>query len=131
MRIRLIFGLNNKGASVPFHHQYILSDFIEGVLGKHDGHFSDPDLYNYSALKGQTKVGKDGLQFFSSKVTLVLSSYSEEFISVFVKNLFKYPRVEIGRLILTPLSVEKESLPIMGEEVKYVCFNGEKSLDQE
>lgn len=129
MRIRVIFGLNNKGATVPFHHQYILSDFIESVIGRNNPELADPDLYNFSALKGQTKVGKDGLQFFSSKVTLVLSSHDDKFIETFVRNLFRYPRVEIGRLNLSPLTVEQESLPIVGEEVKFVCLSPIVILD--
>lgn len=123
MRVRIVFGLTNKGAAVPFHHQYLVSDLIASLIEKTDSKFSSFKEYNFSGLKGQTKVGKEGLHFYSSKVTLVFASPNEEFIQFVLKQLFKYSQVEIGKLQLVPLSVEKENAPQIGEEVKYICIS--------
>ena len=123
MRVRIVFGLTNKGASVPFHHQFLLSNLINSLLDKNKGEFADFDLYNYSGLKGQTKVGKEGLHFYSNKVTLVFSSPQEEFIDHFIKGVFKQQQVEIGKLLLIPLSVERENMPQLETEVKYICIS--------
>lgn len=81
------------------------------------------NLYCFSGLKGQTKVGKSGLHFFSNKVTLVFSSPSEEFIKCVLKVLFKRTRLDIGKLELVPESVEKEFEPEFSDQVKYVCIS--------
>jgi CRISPR-associated endoribonuclease Cas6 len=123
LRVRIIFGLVNKGASVPFHHQYLIAGFIESLLKKYkdDVHYSD--AYNYSGLKGQIKVGKDGLYFYSSKITLVLSCPSDEFVDFFLTKLFKQQQIEIGKLQLVPIQVERENLPVTTEEMKYLCIS--------
>jgi CRISPR-associated endoribonuclease Cas6 len=123
LRIRIVFGLTNKGASVPFHHQYLVSDFISSLIEKNKSKFSDYVEYNFSGLKGQTKVGKEGLHFYSSKITLVFSSPSDAFVEFVIKSLFKHQQIEIGKLLLVPLNVEKENVPIMGEDMKYICIS--------
>jgi CRISPR-associated endoribonuclease Cas6 len=123
VRLRIIFGLTNKGASVPFHHQFLVSNLVESILEKNKSKFSDFVEYNFSGLKGQTKIGKEGLHFYSSKVTLVFSSPNEEFTEFFIKNLFKNQQIEIGKLSLVPLNVERENMPKVGEDVKYICIS--------
>jgi CRISPR-associated endoribonuclease Cas6 len=123
LRVRIVFGLTNKGAAVPFHHQYLVSGLISSLLEKSDSKFSKFTDYNFSGLKGQTKVGKEGLHFYSSKITLVFSSPNEEFLQFLLNQLFKYTQVEIGKLQLVPLSVEKENMPQVSEEVKFICIS--------
>lgn len=123
MRVRIVFGLINKGAAVPFHHQYLVSGLISSILEKSKSKFSSFTDYNFSGLKGQTKVGKEGLHFYSSKITLVFSSPNEEFVQFLLNQLFKYSQVEIGKLQLVPLNVEKEIMPQLTEEVKYICIS--------
>ncbi|MBX9853129.1 MAG: CRISPR-associated endoribonuclease Cas6 [Cytophagaceae bacterium] len=123
MRVRIVFGLTNKGASVPFHHQYLISGLINSLIEKNKNKFNNYVDYNFSGLKGQTKVGKEGLHFYSSKITLVFSSSSEEFLKFILKSLFEHPQIEIGKLLLVPLNVEKENMPQLGEEVKYICIS--------
>lgn len=123
MRVRIVFGLTNKGASVPFHHQFLLSNMVSSILDKNPGEYSGFDLYNFSGLKGQTKVGKEGLHFYSNKVTLVFSSPNEKFVEYFVKAMFRQQQVEIGKLLLIPLNVEQEILPVFETEMKYICIS--------
>jgi CRISPR-associated endoribonuclease Cas6 len=123
LRVRIVFGLTNKGAAVPFHHQFLISGLIQSLIDRSKSKFSGFRGYNFSGLKGQTKVGKEGLHFYSSKITLVFSSPNEEFIQFLLNQLFRQPSVEIGKLLLVPLSVEKEVMPQLSEEVKYICIS--------
>ncbi|MCP4521791.1 MAG: CRISPR-associated endoribonuclease Cas6 [Cytophagales bacterium] len=123
MRVRIIFSLGNRGASVPFHHQYLLSNLIEDLKADLSEEFRHQNLYCFSGLKGQTKVGKSGLHFFSNKVTLVFTSPDKDFIDAILKRLFKEEMVEVGNLCLTPESVEREYAPEFTEDVKYVCIS--------
>lgn len=124
MRVRIIFNLKNKGAIVPFHHQHMLSEFITNILGEGGNNgLRDYSFYNFSGLKGQTHVNKAGLQFYSSRITLVLASPNETFINHFLSLLFEKQKVQLGNLILSPESVEKEETPEFGESVKYICIS--------
>ena len=124
MRIRIIFILKNKGGYVPFHHQYVLSQLVRGIIIKGgDQKFINYPDYNFSGLKGQTKLSRTGLHFFSNKVTLVFSSMDQDFIDYFLQNLFRLPQIEVGNLILIPESVEEEKLPVIKEEMKYICIS--------
>lgn len=124
MRIRLIFILKNKGGYVPFHHQYLLTQLIKGVLlkGGREEYFYYKG-YNFSGLKGQTKISRNGLHFFSSRVTLVLSCLDKDFVDYFVKNVFDFPQLEVGNLTLIPEAVEEEEIPDFEEMNKYICIS--------
>ncbi len=123
MRVRIIFSLNNRGASVPFHHQYLLANLVDELKEQMPDEFRDYNRYSFSGLKGQTKVGKSGLHFFSNKVTLVFTSPSQKFIDTLLVMLFKRSIIPVGNLHLTPDSVERENDPEFAEAVKYVCIS--------
>lgn len=124
MRVRIIFNLKNKGAHVPFHHQYLLAQTAKAILlseGNKD--FLDYPYYHFSGLKGQTRISKQGLHYYSSKVTLVLASPSKEYIDHFLESLFKRSQISIGNLILLPSEVEKEVVPEITDATKFVCIS--------
>ncbi len=123
MRVRIIFGLNNRGASVPFHHQSLLTDMIQDLKYGAGGEASEYSLYSFSGLKGQTKVGKGGLHFFSSKVTLVFTCPDEKVTNAILKELFKRNEVNVGNLSLSPQSLERENEPEFKEQMKYICIS--------
>lgn len=123
MRVRIVFNLKNKGSWVPFHHQHLLNELIEQLISHNIPDYKGFKLYNFSGLKGQTKVSKQGLHFFSSKVTLVLASMSEEFIQKFTKALLSQIQIQIGQLLLQPESVDVEASPQLNEESKYICIS--------
>ncbi|WP_422005032.1 hypothetical protein [Roseivirga pacifica] len=80
MRVRIIFKLLNKGAHLPFHHQHILAQYLKGVLLEGgESEYAEYSFFNFSALKGQTKVSRSGLHYYSNLVTLVVSSDSQGF----------------------------------------------------
>ncbi len=124
MRARIIFILKNRGSYVPFHHQYMLAQIVKGILVKGgEKQFIDSDLYNFSGLKGQTKVSRNGLHFYSTRVTLVISSANKDFIDYFLKHLFSLPQIEVGTMVLIPEAVEREVHTEAGGMMKYVCLS--------
>lgn len=123
MRIRLVFSLNNRGGSVPFHHQHLLASLIKELVSENGKEFTDYEFYNFSGLKGQTKISREGLHFYSSKVTLVLSSPNKPFIDYLLNQIFERDTLQIGQLYLSPHSIEAEQNPEFGEAVKYVCIS--------
>lgn len=116
--------MKNRGAYVPFHHQYLIAQFIKGVLV----FGSNPDyrsfsLFNFSGLKGQTKISRKGLHFFSSKVTLVFACTDKAFLDYFLEQLFKMKEMMVGNLQLSPESFEMEEPVTIGGEAKFLCIS--------
>jgi CRISPR-associated endoribonuclease Cas6 len=124
LRIRIVFSLKNRGAYVPFHHQFLLAQTIKGLvmLGKNPAYFSYTQ-YNFSGLKGQIKISRKGLHFYSSRVTLVFSASDKTFIDYFLAILFEQKELLIGNLQLTPESFEEEEPVTVGESVKFLCIS--------
>jgi CRISPR-associated endoribonuclease Cas6 len=109
---------------VPFHHQYLIAQFIKGVLvfGSNP-EYKTFSLFNFSGLKGQTKISRKGLHFFSSKVTLVFACTNKLFLDYFLEQLFKMKDIMVGNLQLSPESYEMEDLVSVGHETKFLCIS--------
>ncbi|MDH5382564.1 MAG: CRISPR-associated protein Cas6, partial [Cyclobacteriaceae bacterium] len=124
MRVRIIFKLKNRGGVLPFHHQHLLAQLIKGMIikGGAEEYASFLD-YNFSGLKGQTRVSRKGLHFFSSRVTLVFSSSKSDFIDYFTEILFQHPLLEVGNLELVPDKIEVEEKQVIGSPLKFVCIS--------
>jgi CRISPR-associated endoribonuclease Cas6 len=124
VRIRIVFSLKNRGAYVPFHHQFLLAQAVKGLvmLGGKAEYFNF-NQYNFSGLKGQIKISRKGLHFYSSRVTLVFSSPSKEFIEYLLATLFGQKELQIGNLVLVPESHENEETMTVGEAVKFLCIS--------
>ncbi len=124
MRTRIIFSLKNRGAYVPFHHQYLLAQVIRGILifGP-KSEYRDFNQFNFSGLKGQTKISRKGLHFFSSKVTLVFACPDKEFLSYFISRLFEQKEIVVGNLHLIPESTEAEEPVTIRDEAKFLCIS--------
>ena len=124
MRVRVVFILKNKGSYVPFHHQFLLAQLIKGILVKGgESEFITSDVYNFSGLKGQTKISRNGLHFYSSRVTLVFSATSRSLIDYFLKHLFSFPQLDVGTMMLIPETVEVEEPPTLEDSTKYICIS--------
>jgi CRISPR-associated endoribonuclease Cas6 len=120
LRVRVIFKLRNKGATLPFHHQHILTTLIAELLADYeDKHL----VYHFSGLKGQTRISRNGLHYYSSRVTLVFASLDKGMIDHFLTRIFKNNLLEVGDLILTPEAVEEEHQPLFSNLTKYVCIS--------
>lgn len=124
LRIRIIFSLRNRGAYVPFHHQYLLAQVIKGLLvfGP-DKSYLDFNQFNFSGLKGQTRVSRKGLHYYSSRVTLVFSCPDQSFLEYFKKQLFAQPEIIVGNLHLQPESFEVEEPVQIGDEARFLCLS--------
>lgn len=79
--------------------------------------------FNFSGLKGQTKVSRKGLHYFSSKVTLVFSCSDKSFMEYFLARLFEQKDVIVGNLHLIPESTETEEPVSMGAEARFLCIS--------
>jgi CRISPR-associated endoribonuclease Cas6 len=124
LRTRIIFSLKNRGAYVPFHHQYLLAQFIKGLLifGP-DKSYQGFTQFNFSGLKGQTKISRKGLHFYSSKITLVFACGDRAFLDYFLEQLFAQKDIMIGSLHLAPDSVEEESPVEIHGESRFLCIS--------
>lgn len=109
---------------MPFHHQYLLAQFIKGLLmfGP-DKSYQTYTQFNFSGLKGQTKISRKGLHFYSSKVTLVFACGDREFMSYFTAQLFEQKDIMIGSLHLVPDSIEEELPVTIQAEAKFLCIS--------
>lgn len=124
MRVRIIFENKDKGATVPFHHQYHLYRLFKGIIKKcGDAEMETFRHFNFSGLKGQTKVSKNGLHFYSNKVTLVFSCSDKDFLDKVIEQIFEFEILKVRNLQLKPLIVEEESEIDFQEEMDYVCLS--------
>ncbi|MEM6524122.1 MAG: CRISPR-associated endoribonuclease Cas6 [Bacteroidota bacterium] len=124
MRVRIVFLLKNRGSHVPFHHQFLLAQMIKGILVKGgNSEWVNYPLYNFSGLKGQTKVSRKGLHFYSSRVTLVISSPSKSFIDYLLTNLFRFEQIDLGNLVIQPEGVELEEGIEFSNNMKFICIS--------
>lgn len=124
MRTRIIFSLKNRGAYVPFHHQYLLAQVIKGLLvfGP-DKNYLDFNQFNFSGLKGQTKVSRKGLHYYSAKVTLVFACSDKGFLDYIIARLFEQREIIVGNLHLVPESVESEEPVQISDESRFLCIS--------
>ncbi len=113
---------------MPFYHQSLLAQLADSILANNKNELPEVE-YNFSGLKGQTKVSKNGLHFYSSRATLVFSSYSPEIVDYFLQQLFERGELEIGTLQLVPEGVEKEQPPMFKDELKCVCISPIVAVD--
>ncbi|GAB4338403.1 MAG: hypothetical protein OHK0038_17150 [Flammeovirgaceae bacterium] len=120
MRVRVIFGLKNKGAVLPFHHQKLIALLVKEIMGSANHQLEE---FNFSGLKGQTKVVREGLSYFSKRVTIVFSSMNEKLIRSFIEKAFTLPTVKLGNLLLEPEYAEEELPPLMTSSCKYLCIS--------
>jgi CRISPR-associated endoribonuclease Cas6 len=109
---------------VPFHHQYLLAQVIKGLLifGP-EKNYIEFTHYNFSGLKGQTKVSRKGLHYFSSKVTLVFACPDKKFMDYFLARLFEQKELIVGNLHLVPESTEEEDPVVITDESRFLCIS--------
>jgi len=125
MRARFIFDLVSKGAELPYHHQYLITEFLTPYIQHYLKSSKEPSgiYYNFSALKGQTAIGKEGLRFYSNKVSLVFSSNDEALVASVIHQLFNEKEVTLGKLVLHPICVDQEIPVTFATEMKYICLS--------
>ena len=122
MRIRLVFNLKNKGQVVPFFHQPLIKQLTEEMLGSG----ADPGMgasTTFSTLKGQSKVAKAGLMYFSNRVTIVYASKSRDLLQTLSEGFMSRPVWRLGNLELAPDHAVFERMPALSKSIRYVCLS--------
>ncbi|MEM6297454.1 MAG: CRISPR-associated endoribonuclease Cas6 [Bacteroidota bacterium] len=122
MRIRIIFSLKNRGATLPFFHQHLFGEIIEHILYQGSSQSSVLN-YHFSGLKGQTRISRKGLHYCSKLVTLVFACASQRTIDKLLDTLFSRDLWEVGGLRLEPIRAEVEQLPDFDTEMKFICMS--------
>ena len=109
MRVRVTFKVRNRGAVVPFHHQHLIAQVLRGlIVNSGEDQYNSFTHYNFSGLKGQTRVSRSGLHYTSSRVTVVLSSTYRDFLDFLISRIFDQEKIDCGGLIITPEFVDEE-----------------------
>jgi len=124
MRVRITFKLRNRGNYLPFNHQHLFSNLIKGMLVSVENQpFKDFDLYSFSGLKGLTRVGRQGLQYNSNRVSLVLASTKKKLVDHVLQLMFSRESLNVGSLVLEPEYVEREIDPEFNNVTKLICLS--------
>src|SRR6185295_4619459 len=105
---------------VPLHHQKIISAFMEEVIRELP---IQSEFYNFSSLKGTSKVQNGQIRFLSSKISLVISAPETDFAEQWVKKIFDRRLVSFAKLTLVPKSYEIIPDPEFKTVMKYVCIS--------
>ena len=100
MRVKISFLRDHSSAnSIPLHHQKLLTDslvpFFESLT-------ADKTLFNFSSLKGTSKIMNGFMRMLSSKVTLVISGRNKEYMDQIIKMIFERPYLTVGKMNLIP-----------------------------
>ncbi|MFM2135899.1 MAG: CRISPR-associated endoribonuclease Cas6 [Bacteroidota bacterium] len=121
MRFKISFLKVHGGAgTVPLHHQKIISACMDEVIREIP---SASSFFNFSSLKGTSKVQNGQIRFLSSKVTLVVSAAQDDFAKEWVERLFEKRLVSFAKLTLVPKAYEVIPDPEFKQEMKYVCIS--------
>jgi CRISPR-associated endoribonuclease Cas6 len=102
----------------------LLAQVIKGLLvfGPEKSYLNF-NQFNFSGLKGQTKVSRKGLHYFSSRVTLVFACTDKAFMDYFIARLFEQKDIVVGNLHLVPESVESEEPVKISDEARFLCIS--------
>ncbi|MBK5285021.1 MAG: CRISPR-associated endoribonuclease Cas6 [Bacteroidia bacterium] len=121
MRVKFSF-LKSKGSdgSLPLHHQKLISSFISEMLEDFPNHTG---IYNFSTLKGTSKVQAGQIRFHSSKVSLAFASLDDKIVEHVVHKIFSLEEVQIGKLGLIPKAHQLIQDPEFSMQMKYVCIS--------
>ena len=121
MRAKIAFVRNPSATNVvPLHHQKLLSGFVEHVMSDYRPR---PQFYNFSSLKGTSKVKNGFMRFLSSKITLVVSSPDQNFIEGMVQKIMGKDLVNIGKMELKPKDYTIMDMPDFNVRTRYVCIS--------
>lgn len=106
MRIRIIFGVQNRGEVIPFFHQPLIHNLISGLL--YNSEYSNFKGFTFSNLKGAITATTEGLKYTSSKATIIVSSFDSDFINHLIYRVKNHINYSLGRLNLIFLGIEEE-----------------------
>ncbi len=121
MRVKISFLRDQMSANtIPLHHQSLIADSLNQILEVTGG---DKTQFNFSSLKGTSKIQNGFMRFLSSKVTLVLSSRNAEQLEQLVAKVFEAPYFAVGKMNLMPRSHEFIADPEFATKMRYLCIS--------
>ncbi len=123
MRVRITFGVQNRGGVVPFHHQSFIAEIFESLILDLSENFRNYSFFCFSGLKGQTRLGRGGLKYSSKKVTVVITSANADFIRILITKVLRAEVFQIGDLQIVPESADEELPVSFSNEMKYLCIS--------
>lgn len=121
MRVKFSFLKSKNGdGAIPLHHQKLISHVVRDLLSDVPEH---SPLYNFSTLKGTSKVQTGQIRFHSSKVSLVFSSADSNLTEHVIQRVSSLQQINIGKLELFPKSHQLIPDPEFTQRMKYVCIS--------
>lgn len=118
MRVKISFVRDlNSSNSIPLHHQKLLSSALHEVVSA----FSlEPLPFNFSSLKGTSRIQNGYMRFLSTKVTMVISAASTENCNRIIDEIFSRPYISVGKLNLIPKFKEIIADPTITKRMRYI-----------
>ena len=121
MRVKISFLRDQMSANtIPLHHQTLLAESLYHLIDAFGG---DRTQFNFSSLKGTSKIQNGFMRFLSSKVTLVLSSRNNQQLEQLVNKVFELPYLAVGKMNLMPRSHEIIPEPEFQTKMRYLCIS--------
>ncbi len=121
MRIKISFLRDQASSnSIPLHHQKLLSATLHEIASAVS---VDPSPFNFSSIKGTSRIQNGFMKFLSTKVTLVISAPDEKFLNKFIDEIFTRPYITIGKMNLIPKSKENINDPAFQKRMRYLCIS--------
>jgi CRISPR-associated endoribonuclease Cas6 len=121
MRIKISFLRDQASSnSIPLHHQKLLSATLHEIASAVS---TEQAVFNFSSIKGTSRIQNGFMKFLSTKVTLVISSPDENFLQKFVDEIFTRPYITIGKMNLIPKHKENIADPDFQKRMRYLCIS--------
>ncbi|MBK7682517.1 MAG: CRISPR-associated endoribonuclease Cas6 [Bacteroidetes bacterium] len=121
MRVKISFLRDQMSANtIPLHHQTLIAESLYQQIESFGG---DRNLFNFSSLKGTSKIQNGFMRFLSSKVTLVLSARDGQQLEQLVSKIFEMPYLAVGKMNLMPRSHEMIADPEFNTKMRYLCIS--------
>ncbi|MBK7963873.1 MAG: hypothetical protein IPK10_00135 [Bacteroidetes bacterium] len=121
MRVKISFLRDQMSANtIPLHHQTLIAESLYQQIESFGG---DRNLFNFSSLKGTSKIQNGFMRFLSSKVTLVLSARDGQQLEQLVSKIFEMPYLAVGKMNLMPRSHEMITDPEFNTKMRYLCIS--------
>ncbi|HLG34530.1 MAG TPA: CRISPR-associated endoribonuclease Cas6 [Bacteroidia bacterium] len=121
MRVKFSFLKSRESEPVlPLHHQKLISIFVREMLEDEPNHTG---LYNFSTLKGTSKVQAGQIRYMSSKVSLAFASADDKIVEHLIQRIFSFKEVHIGKMVVIPKAHQLIHDPEFKVQMKYVCIS--------
>ena len=121
MRLKITFQLQTGSYNtVPLHHQKIVSNFLQHINGELQ---KLPFSFNFSSLKGTTKVQNGMMKFLSNKLSLVVGSADEDYMQLLRQYLETGNLLNLGKMQVKCKNISEIPDAGFNTQMRYVCIS--------